>query len=65
MYILQINGKIQFFEKYFIIKYIKSILTQRLDKDWLATEEELLFIAEKLAYRPQVVYMVLLFCSVS
>ena len=40
-----------------------STILYRLDKDWYAIEEETLFIAEKLAYRPRVVFMVL-YCSV-
>ena len=36
-----------------------------LDKDWLMMEEERLFIAEKLAHGPRVVFMVFLFCPVS
>ena len=49
-----------------IIKRIASIHIQLLDNsDWLTMEEEMLFVVEKLAYWPRVVFMVLLFCPVS
>ena len=35
---------------------------KRLDKDWLAMEEEKLFVVEKLPYRPWVIFIVSLFC---